>query len=175
MLLAIDKSGNVYILWSDGESRGYTAEEWLHNIKFRIQAIEVQKTTLNDLLQQKWNVRDPQELLRLLTRLIPGDWNIRHATKLVNTMMGGKHFNPLLIVTDDSETNALLSHLRAEFLATKKGIDPCAGKRNIARVFKQQLKQKLFTNDINSLFPAHYNYDALNPASYTPDKLGSTE
>ena len=117
-------------------------------------------------------MRDPDDLLRLLKRLIPDDWNIRHATKLVNTMMGGKHFNPLLIVTDDSETSALLAHLRTDFLATKLGVDPCAGKRNIARMFKQQLKQKLFTNDINSLFPAHYHYDALNPASYTPEKLG---
>ena len=87
-------------------------------------------------------------------------------------MLGGKHFNPLLIVTDDSETSALLSHLRADHLTTKLGVDPCAGKRNIARVFKQQLKQKLFTNDINSLFPAHYHFDALSPASYTRDKLG---
>jgi hypothetical protein len=66
----------------------------------------------------------------------------------------------------------LLAHLRDAHLATKQGCDPCAGKRNIARVFRKQCKQKLFTNDINALFPAHYHYNALDPASYTVDKLG---
>ena len=95
-------------------------------MEFQIQNIDTATVTLRDLLLQKWNLRDPENVLNLLKTLIPGDWNIRHATRLVNTMLGGKHFNPLLIVTDDSETTALLSHLRTEFLATKLGVDPCA-------------------------------------------------
>ena len=168
----MDKSENRYVLWSDGDSRGYTSEEWQENMQFRVNEITANKVTLNEVVSQQWNVKDPTDLLRLLTLLVPGEWNIRHTTKLTNTMLGGKHFNPLLIVTDDSETSALLSYLRMDHLAKKVGLDPCAGKRNIARVFRQKCKQKLFTNDINSLFPAHYHYDALDPASYATNKLG---
>ena len=64
MVLAMDKSENRYVLWSDGDSRGYTSEEWQQNMQFRINEITTNKVTLKEVVSQQWNVKDPTDLLR---------------------------------------------------------------------------------------------------------------
>ena len=166
-VLAVDAEGSVYVLWSDGECRGYMMSEWEQNRQFRINSV-----TLAELQETSWDFKDAEKTLKLLDDLQPGAWQLRHALNLNNQMFGGVKFNPFLVVTDRLEVASLLQHLRADVLRKKRGVDPFAGLRTIASVFVETQKVKLWTNDLNKVFPAHFHLDALNPSSYTRDKLG---
>jgi hypothetical protein len=166
-VLAMDEHGAVYLLWGDGDCQGYTADEWSdHFLPIRVNAIQWET-----LLAEEWNMRQPESVLKLLQELQPGPWQLRHASNLCNKMLGGTKFNPFLVVTDRGEVGALVPYLRLDTLKSKQGLDPFAGTRTIPRVMSM-FGVKMITNELNPMFPAHYHHDALNPASYRPNKLG---
>jgi hypothetical protein len=163
-VLAVDQEGSAYLLWSDGDAKGVTKESWDQMSSHQI------NLTLADLHEHNWNLRDPTDMKRLLTTLTPGAWNEQHATKLSNQVLGGSRFNPLLVVTDNEEVQSLIKCLKMDKLKSKLGLDPFAGTRAIPQGFAKE-GVKLYTNDLNPLFPAHFHLDALNPSSYVPGKL----
>jgi hypothetical protein len=167
LVAAVDELNNVYVLWSDGDARGYSSEEWMQMSTQTVNAL-----TIENLNETVWDVTQPEQLLQLISTLLPGAWKIGHATNLCNKMLGGNKFNPMFVQTDDGEVSALTKHLRIEHLKSKMGLDPCAGKRTIPRMFLQELKIRIKSNELNSLFPSHYHFDALNPANYIKSKLG---
>ena len=156
----------LYISWADGDSMDVSRTEYrqypLYVHDTRIFHIE----DISEIKAKEENMENTDNCVRLLKRLLPGDWSKNHASKLVNRQLGGSRFSPMFIPTSEVEVQAIVPYLNAEMLNTKRGLDPCCGVSTIINVLGANQIVSIEGNDINPHLKDVTSFDALRPVVY---------
>ena len=121
IVLSTDDENNSYVLYSDADYAGITADEWdeLEITSTKHASVNSVQVVSTDLLKRTWDLTRSEDVMALLKALQPGDWQQRHAAALCNKMYGGSRFNPLLVVTDRNEIADFAEHINADTFRKK--------------------------------------------------------